>query len=349
MVVLWWDARLHWLPKLVSASHTQSGGVSPNTAPRSSQVSPLPRVPRFDSQHQTAARADTFVLSAQAASHLKTTVSRGPVAAHAVAKSARVLLYPREPPVPQVFEAPASGAVLGVGVLLPCCRPSGFRSLSPCRSAPIPSLRALSSRPRAAPTRGLGSGRGPRSQRVASVSSSGSRERSATHLPQSARESTPGKSCTLSPRGPLRSPGPGRSPCSQRSPAAHVASLPQPLHFVAQGPGAARRIARPPLYILKELLAPQAPRYKAQGSSFQRGLRGRRAVSPPWGAEGPLSALSVHQASPASFRVSGEWDAPRSPLIESDYPNAVRSSRSSRPPCLAAWPRPEISPVIVGF
>ncbi|KAJ1140617.1 hypothetical protein NDU88_006966 [Pleurodeles waltl] len=85
----------------------------PKPRPRPPHVSPLPRVPRSDSQHQIAARADTFIHSAQAASHLETTVSRRPVTAHVVAKLARVPLYPSGPPVPQTFESLASSAVLG--------------------------------------------------------------------------------------------------------------------------------------------------------------------------------------------------------------------------------------------
>ncbi|KAJ1194296.1 hypothetical protein NDU88_003585 [Pleurodeles waltl] len=133
-------------------------------------MSPLPRVPRSDSQHQIAARADTFIYSARAASHLEATVSRRPVTAHAVAKPAQVPFYPRRPPVPQAFESLACSAVLGGGMSLPCCRPSGFRSLSPCSSAPISGPRALSSRSRAALTHGLGSGHSP--IRAALVSSS---------------------------------------------------------------------------------------------------------------------------------------------------------------------------------
>ncbi|KAJ1153482.1 hypothetical protein NDU88_006241 [Pleurodeles waltl] len=131
-----------------------SGGPQPR--PRPPHVSPLPRVPRSDFQHQVAARVDTFIHSAQATSHLETTVSRRPVTAHTVAKPAWVSLYPSGPQVPQAFESLASSAVLGDGMSLPCCRLSEFCSLSPCRSAPISGPRVLSSRSRATSTHGLG-------------------------------------------------------------------------------------------------------------------------------------------------------------------------------------------------
>ncbi|KAJ1090137.1 hypothetical protein NDU88_003274 [Pleurodeles waltl] len=141
-------------------------------------MSRLPRVPRSDSQHQIAARADTFIYSARAASHLEATMSRRPVTAHAVAKPAQVPFYPRRPPVPQAFESLACSAVLGGGMSLPCCRPSGFRSLSPCSSALISGPRVLSSRSQAASNHGLGSGHSPcrRTQRGRVIQGGGASE-----------------------------------------------------------------------------------------------------------------------------------------------------------------------------
>ncbi|KAJ1172676.1 hypothetical protein NDU88_004520 [Pleurodeles waltl] len=321
-----------------AAGGEQSGGPQPKHSAQVASSVPSSPGARSDSQLQTAARADTFVLSARAAPHLETTVSRGPVTAHTVAKSPEVLLFPRELPVPQVSEAPASGVALGV--LLPCCRPSGFRSLSPCRSAPIPSLRALSPRPRAASTRSLGSGRGSRSQRAASISSSGPRERSATSLLQGARGSTPASPGLQAPgaRSDSRAPdgvhavrgallaaslsSRSRSNSRLRGRVQSAGSQGHPCTYLGSSSPLRRRGTGPRVPTSDAAFGAAAPCHLHGVPRVRSRLI--RFIKPPL----------------LRFESRGSGMPPRSPLIESDYPDAVRSSRSSRLPCLAAWPRP---------
>ncbi|KAJ1129279.1 hypothetical protein NDU88_007650 [Pleurodeles waltl] len=61
--------------------------------PRPLLMPPLPQVSRSNSQHQIAARADTFIHSARAASHLEATVSCKPVTAHADTKPVQVPFF----------------------------------------------------------------------------------------------------------------------------------------------------------------------------------------------------------------------------------------------------------------
>ncbi|KAJ1174561.1 hypothetical protein NDU88_006382 [Pleurodeles waltl] len=116
---------------------------------------------------------------------------------------------------------------------------------------------------------------------------------------------------------------------------ARATSLTQTLQLVAQGLGADSAIAMPPLYVLRELLAPWAPRHRAPTSNvafaatapFHIRRVPRVRSQRVWVIKPPL----------LRFESRGSRMPPRSPLIESDYPDAVRSSRSSRLPCLALF------------
>ncbi|KAJ1200788.1 hypothetical protein NDU88_004609 [Pleurodeles waltl] len=81
---------------------------------------PLPQVSRSNSQHQVAARADTYIHSARVASHLEADVSRRPVTAHGDTKPVQ-----RQGPGPG---APAPSAAFAAAAPIHLCGAPRVRS-----------------------------------------------------------------------------------------------------------------------------------------------------------------------------------------------------------------------------
>ncbi|KAJ1100131.1 hypothetical protein NDU88_005218 [Pleurodeles waltl] len=265
--------------------------------------------------------------------------------------------------------APASAAAFGAAVPLRCCRASRVRSLLPGRPAPIPSLQAQSARSRQLrrlePPPACGQLCLAAQDLGAAQAVAGPLRLLLGELPEcrvpGPRAPTSGTAFGVAvslfrcraPGGPLLarlgprvpqarsdSRPPGGARAVTRAPLARAASLLRTALSRGSGSGCGpcgRKAASIPSYG-----APRSSSAASQGSGHQLLVQpsGRSAASPLQGAGGPLPARSGLRASQAPIRVSGERHAPRSPLIESGYPDAARSSRSSRPPCLVAWPRP---------
>ncbi|KAJ1107325.1 hypothetical protein NDU88_004717 [Pleurodeles waltl] len=85
---------------------------------------------------------------------------------------------------------------------------------------------------------------------------------------------------------------------------------------------------------------PRSPSATSRGTNFRGGLPGRNATPRPQYAVGSTLGSLGSLSLPGSD--SSCWGAARPPLtpIKANYLDAPQSSRSSRLPCLMAWPRP---------
>ncbi|KAJ1124842.1 hypothetical protein NDU88_003290 [Pleurodeles waltl] len=144
-----------------------------------------------------------------------------------------------------------------------------------------------------------------------------------------AGEKAPPGPTTSPKKGPVRAARPPRLPC-------RWGGCPSFLAAIAGNWGRARlQTLRPPLLTWPYRLAAQ-PTGLACAAAAQLCRR-----------EPPRVCLR-HRRAPESPRLQPGWSgsdvSPRSPLVVPDEPNAVRSSSSSRPPCLVAWPCPHVLP-----